>query len=109
MYCAVRWMKTRRTPGALCPFDVPQYQYADYEWNLMPDKEKRRIENDLMKGIREIERNVVDAASFNKVFDQKIHSLSSSDEVMDAVHWQFMERKPIDGVKALKLKIPRVS
>ena len=91
----------KENPWCFVPFDVPQYRYADFEWGLMADEEKQRIDNALMKGVRDIERTVVDAASFKKVFDQKIHVLSSADEVMDAVHWQFMARKPIDGAKAL--------
>ncbi len=90
-----------QNPWCFVPFDVPQYMYADFEWGLMADEEKQRIEDDLKKGVRDIQEQVFDAASFNKVFDQKIYMLSSADEVMDAVHWQFMARKPIDGAKAL--------
>ena len=91
----------KNNPWCFVPFDVPQYQHSDVEWGLMANEDRQRIEDDLKKGIRAIEREVVDAASFKKAFGQKVRSLSSTDEVMDAVHWQFMARKPIDGAKAL--------
>lgn len=91
----------KKNPWCFVPFNVPQITYADYKWNQLPEEEQRRMLSDLGKGVRALERTAVDAKSFNKAFDQKIHVLSSADEVMDAVHWQFMARKPIDGAEAM--------
>jgi len=84
-----------KDPWCWVPFDEAKYVSDDYEYGLLDPAEKERIESTIRTAIDGHLDNVRDAASLQAVFGDRIVTLSSTDDVMADVQWQFSARRVV--------------
>jgi hypothetical protein len=82
-------------PWCWAPFDEAKYVNNDYEYGLLDPAERNRVESTIRTAIDGHLENVNDTASFQAAFGDRIVSLSSKDDVMADVQWQFSARSVV--------------